>query len=86
MSTSQPENEPSQSTTSTSQKRSILIRPDNDLDLQDLVNLQKAAGKKFRNSLERLALKYGFTYNDYKRNRIKLTLDFSGFKTEHSKD
>jgi predicted transcriptional regulator len=77
MSTNHSTNEPNQSTTST--KKSILIKPDNDTDLQDLINLKLGAGKKFRESLERLAQKYDFTYNDYKRNRIKIDLDFSAF-------
>lgn len=64
-------------------KRSILIRPENELDLNEFIYISNyKAGKKFREALSRLSQKYSFSYNDYKRNRIKITLDFAAFQTQ----
>lgn len=65
-------------------KKSILIRPENELDLNDFIYISNyKAGKKFREALSRLSQKYSFSYNDYKRNRIKITLDFAALQTQH---
>lgn len=77
MSTNPSNNEPNQSIPST--KKSILIKPDNDTDIQDLINLKHLAGKKYRDSLARLSEKYHFSERDYKKDRITITLDFSAF-------
>jgi hypothetical protein len=75
------QNEPHQSTNST--KKSILIRPDNDADLNDFIQITKyPAGRKTREALARLATKYGFIERDFKRGRIQITLDFAAFKAQ----
>ena len=79
MSTNPLTNEQNQSTSLT--KKSILIKPDNDQDLQDLIFLQKRVGKKYHDSLARLSEKYHFSERDYKKDRITITLDFSAFDT-----
>jgi hypothetical protein len=81
MSTSHSTRDQNQSTIST--KKSILIRPENDLDLNDFIYINNyKAGRRFRDALERLSVKYNFSYNDYKRNRIKITLDFAGIQQQ----
>ena len=80
------ENEPNQSTILTkksTEKKTILIRPDNEYDLNDLIQITHyPAGKKTRLALGRLAQKYGFNEKDYKHSRISITLDFGQFKQE----
>lgn len=67
---------PNQSTTST--KRSILIRPDNTYDMEDFIQITKyPAGAKTRKALARLSEKYHFSQRDYKRDRIAIMLDFA---------
>jgi hypothetical protein len=72
-------NEPQASINST--KKSILIKPENEYDLNDFIQITKfPAGKKTREAIARLAQKYGFTERDFKRGRIQITLDFAAFK------
>ena len=71
-----PTQQPNQSTTST--KRSILIRPDNQFDIEDFITITKEkAGAKFRAALKRLAQKYNFKERDFKHSRISFSVDFS---------
>lgn len=64
-------------------KKSILIRPENELDLNEFIYISNyKAGRKFREALSRLSQKYNFSYNDYKRNRIKITLDFAALQQQ----
>lgn len=64
-------------------KKSILIKPDTDLDLQDLITVTKTrGGKKYHSALSRMSEKYHFSKRDYKKDRISITLDFSGFRAQ----
>lgn len=82
--TTEPNEEPfpskqNQSTTST--KRSILIKPENKYDIEDFIIITKnPAGRKFREALARLSKKYNFSERDYKKDRITITLDFAGLQ------
>ena len=68
-----------QSTTST--KRYILIKPDNEYDVNDFITITKnPAGAKFRDALSRLARKYNFSERDYKKGRLAFTVDFAILK------
>jgi hypothetical protein len=74
-------NEPHQSTSST--KKSILIKPENEFDLNDFIQITSfPAGKKTREALARLSQKYGFAERDYKRGRLEITLDFAAFQNQ----
>jgi hypothetical protein len=68
-----------QSTTST--KRYILIKPDNEFDINDFVTITKTpAGARFRDALTRLSKKYNFSERDYKKGRLAFTVDFATLK------
>jgi hypothetical protein len=68
-----------QSTTST--KRYILIKPDNEYDINDFVTITKTpAGARFRDALTRLSKKYNFSERDYKKGRLAFTVDFATLK------
>jgi|SRR5690242_10979876 hypothetical protein len=74
---SQEQNQP-QSTNST--KRSIVIKPQNQQEIEDLIYItQYPGGGKFRDALSRIARKYNFTERDYKRARISIAIDFSAY-------
>ena len=71
-----PTQQQNQSTTLT--KKCILIRPDNQFDLEDFITItREKAGAKFRRALKRLALKYDFKEQDFKKSRISFSIDFS---------
>jgi len=73
-----------QSTTST--KRYILIKPDNEYDVNDFVTITKTpAGAKFREALTRLSKKYSFSERDYKKGRLAFTVDFATLKEMQDK-
>lgn len=68
-----------QSTTST--KRYILIKPDNESDVADFITITKTpGGAKFRDALTRLSKKYNFSERDYKKGRLAFTIDFATLK------
>jgi hypothetical protein len=74
----------SQSIAST--KRSILIRPSNESDINDFIYISNyKAGRKHREALARLSQRYNFSANDYKRNRISITLDFAETEQNQAK-
>ena len=72
---------PEVSTTST--KKSILIKPDNAKDMEDFIYVANyKAGAKHRQIIAQLAQKYGFSVKDYKRGRISINLDFAALQAE----
>lgn len=74
-----------QSTTST--KKSILIKPDNQFDFEDFILLGRLkGGAKFRKALIRLAQKYNFKAQDYKRGRITFSIDFSAIANKEKQN
>lgn len=74
-------NDQNQSTAST--RKSILIKPVNESDLNDFIYISNyKAGRKFREKLTGLSQRYNFSYNDYKRNRIAITLDFAALQQQ----
>ena len=78
---SQAQPEANQSTTST--KKSILIKPDNAKDMEDFIYVANyKAGAKHREIIARLAQKYGFSVKDYKHGKISISLDFAALKAE----
>jgi|SRR5690242_13842748 hypothetical protein len=78
---SQPASPPDTTQLMHSTKKSILIRPTSESDLNDFIYISNyKAGRKFRDALTRLSQRYNFSYNDYKRNRISISLDFAGIQ------
>jgi hypothetical protein len=81
MSQSESANPPDGTQLTPSTKKSILIKPINESDLNDFIYISNyKAGRKFRDALTRLSQRYNFSYNDYKRNRITISLDFAGIQ------
>ena len=75
-----PQPRPNQSTTLTRKSIPVIIRPESQDDINDLIYITHyPAGRKFREALSRLARKYHFSERDYKRSRISLQLDFAAF-------
>lgn len=76
-----PSAEANQSTTST--KKSILIKPENVKDMEDFIYVSNyKAGAKHRQIIAELAKKYGFSAKEYKHGKISISLDFAALQQE----
>ena len=81
------EPQPSQNQSTTSTKRSILIKPDNAFDIEDFITITKEkAGARFRAALKRLAQKYNFKERDFKHSRISFSVDFSAIAAKEKQN